>query len=151
MTPGPWSLSVCNRKDASASFLDALNRCRQGTVGSDRCLHGTATHAHWVRSGPGDGVTLAVSISRSWDLAASKECSAGANAAQKHGLMASVKSGEAVAKAADAANAFLQGTAAAQLDTQGWTTHHWNHFLRSFKGTPQHHKKIVVIAGELRF
>ena len=98
MTPGPWLLSICNRKDASASFLDALNRCRQGTVGSNRCLHGTATQAHWVRSGPGDGVTLAVSISGARDLAASKECSAGADAAQKHGLMASVKSGKAVDK-----------------------------------------------------
>ena len=38
-----------------------------------------------------------------------------------------------LAKAADAAIAFLGGTPAAQLDTQGWTTHHWNHFLRSFK------------------
>ncbi len=37
-----------------------------------------------------------------------------------------------LARAAGASAAFLSGTPAAQIDTEGWTTHHWNHFLRSF-------------------
>ena len=31
------------------------------------------------------------------------------------------------------AAAFLEGTSPAELKTDNWTTHHWNHFLRSFK------------------
>ncbi|MES1242941.1 MAG: M1 family metallopeptidase [Acidobacteriota bacterium] len=37
----------------------------------------------------------------------------------------------AFAKADEAVAALGQGTPAAQLQTQGWTTHHWLHFLRS--------------------
>jgi leukotriene-A4 hydrolase len=36
-------------------------------------------------------------------------------------------------KAADAAAQFMSGTSPTELNTQDWTTHHWNHFLRSFK------------------
>jgi leukotriene A-4 hydrolase/aminopeptidase len=34
-------------------------------------------------------------------------------------------------KVDQAVTAFQQGTPAAQLDTKGWTTHHWLHFLRN--------------------
>ena len=34
-------------------------------------------------------------------------------------------------KVDQAVAAFQQGTPAVQLDTKGWTTHHWLHFLRS--------------------
>ena len=40
---------------------------------------------------------------------------------------------EQLARAADAAAAFLNGRSPHELDTDQWTTHHWNHFLRSLK------------------
>jgi hypothetical protein len=36
----------------------------------------------------------------------------------------------ALVKVDEALAAFQQGTPASQLDTKGWTTHHWLHFLR---------------------
>jgi len=39
-----------------------------------------------------------------------------------------------LANARAAAQAFLAGQSADQLPTDGWTTHHWNHFLRTFRG-----------------
>ena len=42
---------------------------------------------------------------------------------------------QALANVAKAAQRFLDGTPVDQIETEGWTTHHWNHFLRSFKST----------------
>ena len=46
---------------------------------------------------------------------------------------------EALAKVATAASSFLSGKAPAEIssefETKDWTTHHWNHFLRSFKSS----------------
>lgn len=40
---------------------------------------------------------------------------------------------EELNKAADQAARFQKGTKAKELNTRGWTTHHWLHFLRSLK------------------
>jgi hypothetical protein len=40
---------------------------------------------------------------------------------------------EELNKAADQAVRFQKGTPAKELNTRGWTTHHWLHFLRNLK------------------
>ncbi len=42
-----------------------------------------------------------------------------------------VSTSTALAKVDAAVAAFQQGTSAAQISTEGWTTHHWLHFLRA--------------------